>query len=144
MSKPVVSVIIYSLYGHIKTLADAIVRGVEAGGATAKLVRVPETLPDDVIAKMHGAKFEDIPLATLDDLTGADGYLFGIPTRFGTAPAQVKTFWDSTGKLWATGALAGKYAGVFTSTGGQHAGTETTILTFLPNLAHHGIIFVPL
>ncbi|RKO88678.1 flavo protein-like protein [Blyttiomyces helicus] len=93
---------------------------------------------------MYAQKFDEIPVLAPEDLVKADGFLFGIPTRFGTPAAQVKTFWDATGKLWGTGALVGKYAGVFTSTGGQHGGMETTIFTFLPHLAHHGIIYVPL
>ncbi|KAJ1557012.1 hypothetical protein HK405_001109, partial [Cladochytrium tenue] len=65
-------------------------------------------------------------------------------TRYGTAPAQIKAFWDQTGGLWGAGALVGKYGAVFTSTGTQHGGQETTILTFLPHYVHHGINFVPL
>jgi NAD(P)H dehydrogenase (quinone) len=65
---------------------------------------------------MHAAKF-DLPVITPADLPNADGFLFGLPTRFGTAPAQVKNFWDATGQLWMKGALAGKFAGCFFSTG---------------------------
>ncbi|KAJ3061800.1 hypothetical protein HK102_008988 [Quaeritorhiza haematococci] len=145
MGKPKIFVVIYSMYGHIKQLAEAVVKGIKASGvADVELYRVPETLPKEVLEKMHAAKFDDIPVLKPEDLTKADGFLFGIPTRYGLAPAQVKAFWDATGGLWATQALAGKYAGVFTSTASQHGGQETTILTFIPHLAHHGIIYVPL
>ena len=122
-------------------------------GVDAQLYQVPETLPKDVLEKMHAAKF-DIPVITPADLVKADGFLLGLPTRYGMAPAQVKTFWDATGGLWAKGELAGKYCGMFTSSGTQHggnklfwrltrAGQESTVFTFLPVLAHHGMIYVP-
>jgi NAD(P)H dehydrogenase (quinone) len=138
-----VYVIIYSLYGHIKTLADEVVKGLESEGIVAKLYQVAETLSPEIIAKMHGQKL-DLPVITAQDLPLADGYIFGIPTRFGVAPAQVKQFWDSTGQLWFQGALKGKYAATFFSSANLGGGQETTAMTFLPNLVHHGIIYVPL
>ncbi|GAB9477597.1 Nad quinone oxidoreductase, partial [Globisporangium polare] len=84
------------------------------------------------------------PIATPETLAEADGILFGMPTRFGTAPAQVKSLFDATGGLWQTGALIGKPAGMFFSCGGQGGGNETTALTTIPFLAHHGMFFVPL
>ncbi len=92
---------------------------------------------------MHAAQFPDVPVITPSELVNADGFILGIPTRYGVCSAQMKAFWDATGGLWMKGELAGKYAGMFTSTGSQHGGQETTILTFIPVLAHHGIIFVP-
>jgi len=71
-------------------------------------------------------------------------YLFGIPTRYGNFPAQFKAFWDATGGLWATGALWGKYAGVFVSTAGLGGGQESTVIASISTLAHHGINYVPL
>jgi len=68
----------------------------------------------------------------------------GIPTRFGNFPAQWKTFWDSTGGLWQSGGLWGKYAGLFVSTGSQGGGQESTPLAAMSTLAHHGLIYVPL
>ena len=68
----------------------------------------------------------------------------GVPTRFGTFPAQMKSFLDATGALWATGALAGKFAGTFFSTASQHGGQESTAYTMLTYFAHHGINYVPL
>ncbi|OBZ77240.1 Protoplast secreted protein 2 [Grifola frondosa] len=73
-----------------------------------------------------------------------DAFIFGIPTRYGNFPAQWKAFWDATGGLWAQGKLAGKYASVFVSTGTPGGGQETTVISSLSTLTHHGIIFVPL
>jgi NAD(P)H dehydrogenase (quinone) len=109
-----VYVIIFSVWGHIKTLAEQVVLGLKESGVHAVLYQVQETLPQEVLDKMYAQKF-DIPIITAADLPKADGYLFGIPTRYGMAPAQVKAFFDSTGGLWAKGELAGKYAGIFTS-----------------------------
>ncbi|KAI9340471.1 NAD(P)H:quinone oxidoreductase, type IV [Obelidium mucronatum] len=144
MVKPVVYVVIHSAWGHIKTLADSIIEGLVAEGVEAKLFRVPETLPAEVVAKMHAQTFENIPVITPDELKKADGFLFGFGTRFGMCSAQMKAFWDSTGGLWQQGALAGKYGGCFTSTATQHGGQETTITSFLSHYAHHGIIYVPI
>ncbi|KAJ3392602.1 hypothetical protein HDU84_003851 [Entophlyctis sp. JEL0112] len=139
--KPHIYVVIHSMWGHIKTLADEIVAGIEAEGAKATLWRVDETLPKEVLEKMWAKSFEEIPP---DDLTNADGFIFGFGTRYGAAPAQIKTFWDSTGQLWSKGALVGKFGAVFTSTATQHGGQEQTIATFVYHYVHHGILFVPL
>jgi NAD(P)H dehydrogenase (quinone) len=141
---PKVFVIIYSLWGHVKTIGESVVAGLKEAGVDATLYRVKETLPDEVVQKMHGQTFTDIPILEPADLVKADGFIFGLPTRYGQAPAQVKAFWDQTGGLWAQAALHGKFAGVFTATSTQHGGIETTALTFLPHFVHHGIIFVPL
>ncbi|KAI9503984.1 hypothetical protein GGI25_000865 [Coemansia spiralis] len=137
-------VITYSTYGHINKVAESIVKGLEKTGAEAHRFQVAETLSDEVLAKMHAPPKADIPVITPDQLPEADGYLFGIPTRYGTAPAQFKAFLDSTGGLWSKQALAGKPAGFFFSTGSQHGGQESTVLTTLPFLAHHGMLYVPL
>lgn len=93
---------------------------------------------------MHAPAKPDVPVITVDDLKEADGFLFGIPTRFGTMPAQIKSFLDATGGLWANGTLAGKFAGTFFSTASQHGGQETTAFTTVTYFAHHGMIYVPL
>lgn len=107
MSKvPVVYVIYYSTYGHIEKLARRVVKGLEESGVQAKLFQVPETLPTDVLEKMHAPpKAADVPVITVDQLPEADGFLFGVPTRFGTVPTQIKSLFDSCGKLWFSGAL---------------------------------------
>lgn len=106
--------------------------------------RIPETLSQEILAKMHAPPKPDYPIIAPNDLTNYDAFIFGIPTRYGNFPAQWKAFWDATGQLWATGALHGKYASVFVSTGTPGGGQETTVLHSVGTLAHHGIIFVPL
>ena len=108
----------------------------------ATLYQFPETLSQEVLDKMHAVKL-DIPVIKVEDLAKADGFIFGFPTRFGRAPAQVYAFWDATSSLWYKGELSGKYAGLFTSTATQHGGQETTPFTFIPTLAHHGLLYVP-
>ncbi|KAJ1958776.1 hypothetical protein EC988_000096 [Linderina pennispora] len=144
MARPKVFVVFYSTYGHVHTVAKSIQKGLEkVGNVDVELYQFPETLSEDILGKMHAPPKPDVPVITVDKLTEADGFLFGFPTRFGSAPAQVKSFFDATGGLWAKGALFGKPAGLFFSTASQHGGQETTAMTFLPNLAHHGMIYVP-
>ncbi|KAJ1948332.1 hypothetical protein FBU59_001645 [Linderina macrospora] len=134
MARPKVFVIFYSTYGHVHTVAKSVQKGLEkSGNVDVEVYQFPETLSDEILGMMHAPPKPDIPVITVDKLTEADGFLFGFPTRFGSAPAQVKSFFDATGGLWASGAL-------FAS---QHGGQETTAMTFLPNLAHHGMIYVP-
>ncbi|MCJ1342465.1 Minor allergen Alt a 7 [Peltigera leucophlebia] len=142
---PKIAIVFYSLYGHIQKLAEAEQKGIEAAGGTADLYQVRETLPQEVLTKMHAPpQNPDIPFATPDILEAYDGFLFGIPTRYGNFPAQWKAFWDSTGKQWQTGGYWGKYAGVFVSTATAGGGQESTVINSLSTLAHHGIIYVPL
>ncbi|KAJ2033563.1 hypothetical protein H4S04_002698 [Coemansia sp. S16] len=136
-------VITYSTYGHINKVADSIVEGLEKSGVEAVRYQIAETLSDEILTKMHAAPKPDLPIITANDLVEADGFMFGFPTRYGTAPAQVKTFFDSTGQLWMKQALAGKPAGFFFSTASQHGGQEVTVYTTLPILVHHGMIYVP-
>jgi len=143
MSPPKVAIVIYSMYGHIVKLAEAEKAGIEKAGGTAVIYQVAETLSQEVLTKMYAPAKPDYPIITPDLLTTFDAFLFGVPTRYGSMPAQWKTFWDSTGQKWASGAYAGKYAGFFVSTAGAGGGQETTVLTSLTNLTHHGIIFVP-
>ncbi|KAJ1868674.1 hypothetical protein LPJ55_005836 [Coemansia sp. RSA 990] len=145
MAKPKIFVIYYSTYGHVHTLAQSIMKGVsKSGDVDVEMYQFAETLPDDVLEKMHAAPKPNVPVIDADKIAEADGVLIGFPTRFGAAPAQVKAFFDATGKLWASGALVGKCAGLFFATGSQHGGQESTAYSFLPHLAHHGMIYVPL
>ncbi|KAI7896381.1 flavoprotein-like protein [Mucor mucedo] len=141
---PKVYIIIYSLYHHIYTLALDVQKGLVASGIDAKIFQVPETLPEEILVKMQAPPKPDVPVITVDDLSEADGFLFGVPTRFGTMPAQIKSFLDATGGLWASGALAGKFAGTFFSTASQHGGQETTAFTLLTYFTHLGLNYVPL
>jgi NAD(P)H dehydrogenase (quinone) len=93
---------------------------------------------------MHAPAKPNYPIIAVDDLKKFDAFLFGIPTRYGNFPAQWKAFWDATGGLWAGGALAGKYAGVFVSTGTPGGGQETTAVNSISTLVHHGMLYVPL
>ena len=85
-----------------------------------------------------------IPVCTVDELAGADAIIFGTPTRFGNMCGQMRQFLDATGQLWAKGALVGKVGSVFTSSGTQHGGQESTILTFHVTLLHQGMVIVGL
>ncbi|WVQ78565.1 NAD(P)H:quinone oxidoreductase, type IV [Cryptococcus sp. DSM 104549] len=138
VAKPVIVVAYYSTYGHIATLADAVIKGAASTGAVVKPYSIKETLSEEILSKMHaGSSLKPKhPTLTPDDLKEADGVIFGAPTRYGRLPAQVSAFFDQCGGLWATGGLVGKFASTFTSTAGQHGGQETTALTTLPFFAH--------
>jgi len=144
MPAPKVAIIIYSMYGHIAKLAEAEKAGIEEVGGSASIFQIPETLPEEVLAKMHAPAKPSYPVINSDQLTQYDAFIFGIPTRYGNFPAQWKVFWDQTGGLWGQGALAGKYASIFVSTGTPGGGQESTVLNSISTLTHHGIIFVPL
>ncbi|MDQ2086445.1 NAD(P)H:quinone oxidoreductase [Herbivorax sp. ANBcel31] len=142
-------ILFYSAYGHIYKMAEAVAEGAkEVEGAEVVLRRVPETLSEDLLKQIgafDAAKtFEHIPVCTVDELTSADGIIFGTPTRFGNMAGQMRQFLDGTGGLWAEGALVGKVGSVFTSTATQHGGQESTILTFHTTLLHHGMIIAGL
>jgi len=135
-------VLYYSSYGHIETMAEAEAEGARAAGAEVTIKRVPEIVPESVARKSGFKLDQKAPLATVDELPGYDGIIFGTPTRFGNMAAQMRNFLDQTGALWGNGSLVGKVASVFTSTATQHGGQETTVLTFWPTLAHLGMIIV--
>ena len=91
------------------------------------------------------AKDTNVPVLTDPSvLEKYDAFLFGIPTRYGNFPAQWKTFWDKTGKQWQQGSFWGKYAGMFISTGTLGGGQESTAISAMSTLVHHGFIYVPL
>jgi len=137
-------VLYYSSYGHIETMAHAAAEGARAGGADAIVKRVPEIVPE-VSARQAGFKLEQkAPIASVVELPSYDAIIFGVPTRYGNMPAQMKHFIDQTGSLWASGALVGKVGSVFTSSATQHGGQESTILTFHPVLLHLGFVVVGL
>jgi NAD(P)H:quinone oxidoreductase type IV len=142
-----VQVVFYSMYGHVWKLAEAVAEGArQVAGAEVSLFQVPELVPDAALertgAKAARAQFTHVPVIEPDQLTEADAILFGTPTRFGNMCAQMRNFLDRTGGLWAKGALIGKVGSVFTSTGTQHGGQETTITTFHTTLLHHGFVIV--
>ena len=137
-------VLYYSSYGHVEQMAEAQAQGARETGAEVAMKRVPETVPEE-IARKSGFKLDQkAPVATVNELPQYDGIIFGTPTRYGNMTAQMKSFLDQTGSLWASGALVGKAGSVFTSSATQHGGQESTILTFHPVLLHLGFVIVGL
>lgn len=139
----------YSTYGHTWKMAQSVVEGAEsASGTEVRLRRIPEleearkALSSQDLYVQIQKQMADIPEVTHDDLRWADGICWGMPTRYGNMPAQVKQFIDTTGGLWQKGELEDKATGIFTSTATIHGGQESTILTGLVPLLHLGMIFV--
>lgn len=139
-----VLVLYYSSYGHIETMAQAVARGAsDVDGADVTLKRVPELVPDEVAKTAHFKLDQDAPFADPAELADYDAILFGTPTRFGNMASQMRNFLDQTGGLWAQGKLIGKVGSVFTSSA-VGDGNETTITSFWPTLAHHGMVIAGL
>jgi NAD(P)H dehydrogenase (quinone) len=139
-----VLVLYYSRSGATAELARHVCRGVESvAGASARLRTVPpvsaDNAPPGPTVPLSGA-----PYATLDDLRETQALVLGSPTRFGNMAAPLKHFLDGTGSLWLSGVLAGKPAGVFTSTQTMHGGQESTLLSMMLPLLHHGMYLVGL
>jgi NAD(P)H dehydrogenase (quinone) len=139
-----VLVLYYSAYGHIETMAHAEAEGARAAGAQVDVKRVPELVPEDVARKSHYKLDQAAPLARIDDLADYDAVIIGAGTRFGRLSAQMASFLDQAGGLWARGALHGKVGGAFTSTATQHGGQETTLFSIITNLLHFGMVVVGL
>lgn len=132
-------VLYYSRFGATAEMAHHVARGVEAGGMEARTRTVP------AVSSVCEATEDSIPpsgppYAGLDDLRGCAGLALGSPTRFGNMAAAMKYFLDGTSGLWLSGALAGKPAGVFTSTSSLHGGQEATLLSMMIPLLHHGML----
>lgn len=144
-----VLVLFYSAYGHIHKMAQAVADGVNSiEGVEAVIRQVPETLPQELTTKLGIAQaqeaWKDIPFANPSELGSYDAIIFGAPTRFGMMAAQMKSFLDGTGGIWAKGELVGKIGSVFTSSNTQHGGQESTILNFHTVLLHHGMLIAGL
>ena len=137
-------VLYHSTYGHVEKMAEAVADGVRQGGCEAVIKRVPETVPEDVQKKSGYKMDQKAPIATVDELPQYDGVIFGVGTRFGNMPGQMKQFLDQAGGLWVKGSLVGKVGSVFTSSATQHGGQESTILTFHTVLLHLGYVIVGL
>lgn len=136
-------VLYYSRKGATAELARHVCRGVEAAGARARLRTVPAVSPVTEAAA-PAVPDQGAPYATHADLEACAGLLLGSPTRFGNMAAPLKHFLDGTGTQWLSGALAGKPAGVFTSTQTMHGGQETTLVSMMMPLIHHGMYLVGL
>jgi NAD(P)H dehydrogenase (quinone) len=137
-------ILYFSRHGTTAEMANHIARGVESvDGAEAILRTVPDVsnVCEKVAASIpdHGA-----PYATLEDLKNCDGLALGSPTHFGNMAAPLKYFIDSTTEIWFSGVLSGKPAGVFTSTGSMHGGQESTLLSMMLPLMHHGMLIIGL
>ncbi len=135
-------VLYYSRYGATEALAREVCKGVDAvAGCSARLRTVPAV---SAVSEATEASIPDTgpPFATTQDLSECGGLIMGSPTRFGNMSAALKYFIDSTGTDWVKGTLAGKPAGVFTSTSTVHGGNETTLLSMAIPLIHHGMLYV--
>jgi NAD(P)H dehydrogenase (quinone) len=141
LSGPTILVLYYSRKGSTADLARHAARGVEAAGGIARLRTVPavSAAPEAVAPEVPA---EGPPYAQLSDLGECDGLLLGSPTRFGNMAAPIKYFLDSTSELWLAGAMVDKPAGVFTSSSSAHGGQESTLLTMVLPLVHHGMLWV--
>lgn len=138
-----VLVLYYSMYGHVETMAKAVAEGAgSVEGVEVTIKRVPELMTDEQAQKAGVKLDQSAPIATPSELADYDAIIFGTPTRFGNMCAQMRNFLDQTGGLWAGGKLINKVGSVFTSTGTQHGGQETTITSFHTNLFHYGMIVV--
>ena len=142
MSK--VLVLDYSTYGHLETMAQAVAEGARSTGAQVDLKRVAETVPLAIAQSGHFKLDQAAPVATVAELENYDAIVVGAPTRFGRMPAQMASFLDQAGGLWARGALHGKVGGAFTSTATQHGGQEVTLFSIITNLMHFGMVIVGL
>lgn len=139
MSAPYILVLYYSRNGSTSEMARQIARGIEQGGLEARRRTVP-AISTECEAVAPSIPAEGAMYASLDDLKNCAGLAMGSPTRFGNMAAPLKYFLDGTSNLWLTGALVGKPAGVFTSTASLHGGQESTLLSMLLPLMHHGML----
>jgi NAD(P)H dehydrogenase (quinone) len=143
MTTPYILVLFYSRNGSTSEMARQIARGIELGGMEARLRTVP-AISTECEAVAPAIPESGALYATLDDLKNCSGLALGSPTRFGNMAAPLKYFLDGTSNLWLTGALVGKPASVFTSTASLHGGQETTLMSMLLPLLHHGMLIAGL
>ena len=137
-------VLYYSQHGATRQMAQLIARGIEQiGGVRPRLRTVPKV---SAVCEATSPTIPDsgAPYVTLHDLTECIGLALGSPTRFGNMSAAMKHFWDGTGGLWMQHELVGKPAALFTSSSSMHGGQESTLLSMMLPLLHHGMIIVGL
>ncbi len=135
-------VLFYSQSGSVRELARHVARGVESvAGMSARVRTVPKVAPVTTLAA-PAVPEDGAPYATARDLAECAGLALGSPSRFGNMAAPLKYFLDGTAGEWMSGALSGKPAGVFTSTSTQHGGNESTLLSMMLPLLHHGMLIV--
>ncbi|MEO9199051.1 MAG: NAD(P)H:quinone oxidoreductase [Antricoccus sp.] len=143
-----VVVVYYSATGSVHSLAKAVAQGARDAGGSVRVVRVRETVPQDIVGQnplwdQHLRATADVPIATVQDVELADVILLGSPTRFGNISSQLQTFIDTWGQLWGAGALQDKVFAGFTSSATAHGGQEGTIITMYRIVCHLGGIIVP-
>lgn len=141
------AIIYYSSYGTNHQMAAIAAEAAKAAGAEVRLLKAPETAPDDVVAgvdawQAQAEKTADIPDATADDMEWANAYLISAPTRFGIMASQMRAFIDTLGGIWAKGGLANKPVTAMTSAQNMHGGQETTLVSFYSTIMHWGGIVV--
>lgn len=136
-------ILYYSRNGSVEKLANLIARGVEEAGGIARLRCVP-SVSSNHLATEAAVPNDGAPYVSKHDLAECSALIMGSPTRFGNMAAPMKYFWDSTGAEWASGTLVNKPAAVFTSTASMHGGQESTLLTMMLPLLHHGCVIVGL
>jgi len=142
MSKPYILVLYYSRHGSTAKLANYIARGIETVDKIEARIRTVAPISTTCEAIESSVPEEGAPYATLDDLRHCKGLALGSPTRFGNMASPLKYFLDNTTPVWLSGDLVGKPACVFTSTSSMHGGQETTSLTMMLPLMHHGMILL--
>lgn len=139
-----VLVLYYSRFGATEAMAREVCQGVDAVDDVASRLRTVPAVSVITAATAAAVPDDGPPYASIDDLKECAGLVMGSPTRFGNMAASLKYFLDGTGSEWLSGTLAGKPAGVFTSTATLHGGQETTLLSMAMPLLHHGMLIVGL
>ena len=144
-----INVLFYSMYGHMYQMTKAAAEGAaEVAGAEVQILRVQETLPHELLESLGAVEaqkqFDGIPIATMESLAEADGFVFGVPTRYGRLPSQWAQYLDQSGPLWQQGALINKPVALISSSATQHGGQESTLISTGTSLMHHGMLVVGL
>jgi NAD(P)H dehydrogenase (quinone) len=142
-----IMVLYYSMFGNTYRMAQAVCSGIEKEKGVPVLRTVPELLPPEIIKgdeRIKKAKEaqKDVPLVKLEEIEDIDGIIVGSPTRFGNMCSQLRNFFDTTGRLWMKGSLIDKPAGFFCCTATMHGGQETTLISMMFTLIHHGALIV--
>jgi len=142
-------IVFYSRYGNTARLAEGVANGARSvEGAEVIMRKVNETAPFQIISRdekwqrAHDEMAQKYPAPTMAELEEADAIIFGSPTRYGNMSAELKLFLDTTGPLWVQGKLIGKVAAVFCTNSTAHSGKESTLLSMMIPLFHHGMIVV--
>jgi len=143
-NEPYILVLYYTRSGATRLMADLITRGINSVGNISAMLRTVPNISANTEQTESTVPESGAPFVTLEELANCQGLALGSPTRFGNMAAPLKYFLDSTSKLWLSGSLINKPACVFTSTGSLHGGQETTLLSMMLPLLHHGMLLVGL